>query len=124
MRPIESQAVETYMPSWAKEKGGGGLGLQREGRQFTRSWEKQVVGTQMFVLPHRDSGTQEFSLQALPTSLPPQFTTPNPYSLQLSLVIALKKKGKKLFLSLLDRDGLQLKLIHMPKGHIWGRLIL
>lgn len=82
------------------------------------------MGTQMFVLPHRDSGTQEFSLQGLPTCPQPQLTTPNPYSLQLSLVIALKKKGKKFFLSLLGRDGLQLKFIHMPKGHIWGRIIL
>ena len=35
VRPIDSQTIDTYIPSRAQEKGGRHLKLQRGGREFT-----------------------------------------------------------------------------------------
>lgn len=45
--------IEVYVLSWAKEKGVGGVGFQRPGRQFIGKWEMQMCGKQKFVLPRR-----------------------------------------------------------------------
>lgn len=54
----DSQAIEAYTSSWTKKKGSMDLGLQRRERKFIGRWEGQKFSKQMFVMPHRDSGTQ------------------------------------------------------------------
>ena len=49
-------------PSYILGEAGRGLRLQRERRQFTGSWEEQVFGRHVFVMPCRDSMIQRGNL--------------------------------------------------------------
>ena len=44
-------AIEAHIPSQAKEKAVGVWGFKEGGRQFTRRWEDQMIGKQMFAMP-------------------------------------------------------------------------
>lgn len=66
MRPTGNQAIEAYVPSWAKEKWKW-FGASKKGRQFTWRFSKQqqqqqTSGKQMFALSCRDNGTLQRGL--------------------------------------------------------------
>ena len=44
-------AIEAYILSQGKEEAVGVWGFKEGGRQFTRRWEDQMIGKQMFAMP-------------------------------------------------------------------------
>lgn len=93
MRPQDSQAIEAYMPSWAKEKGGRGQDFKVE-ETSPRKEEEQVSDNAMRI----------------------SFW----YKSSLIFTLFLVREGIQLFLSLSGLDYLQLKIIPFPKWHILG----